>query len=322
MLRIVSCDIGGTHARFAIAEAADGKVTRLGEPVTLRTSEYGSFELALVAFGRSLSGPLPCRLALALAGPSGGETVQLTNNPWTIRPAELRAHLGISKLTIVNDFGAVAHAIAALDAASLRHLCGPQEPLPEQGVLTVVGPGTGLGGAALLRTGHGDHVIETEGGHIGFAPTDNIEDAILLELRKRFGRVSVERLLSGPGLANIHDALAAIHGASPANGDDKALWQAALDRSDELAAEALDRFCMVLGSVAGDLALAHGASGVVIGGGLGLRLAGRLPSSGFSAGFTRKGRFRQRMEQIAVKLVVHPQPGLLGAAAAFAKEHG
>ena len=321
-LRIVSCDIGGTHARFAIAEIVDGKVNRLHEPAILKTSNYASFELALRDFNSSVAGTLPDKLAIALAGPADGKTLKLTNSAWIIRPDDLRAQLGIAQLTIVNDFGAVALAVATLDTSCFQHLCGPEGALPPTGVITVLGPGTGLGVAAVLRNGGGTHILETEGGHIDFAPTDSVEDDILAVLRKRFGRVSVERLVSGSGLANIRAGMVAIDGSPETASDDKALWQAALDGSYELASAALDRFCMILGSVAGDLALAQGAGAVVIAGGLGLRISGRLPSSAFCERFVAKGRFRSRMEQMPVKLLVHPQPGLLGAAAAFAKEHG
>jgi glucokinase len=165
-------------------------------------------------------------------------------------------------------------------------------------------------------------VIETEGGHVDFAPLDSLEDRILTELRRSFRRVSVERLVSGRGLYNIYEALGATEQRPLEIRDDKELWAAALEGRDSLANAALDRLCLTLGAVAGDLALAQGANNVVIGGGLGLRLAQHLPRSGFRDRFIAKGRFERRMDEIPVKLVTHPQPGLFGAAAAFAREHG
>jgi glucokinase len=164
-------------------------------------------------------------------------------------------------------------------------------------------------------------VIETEGGHVDFAPLDSLEDRMLTELRRNFRRVSVERLVSGRGLYNIYEALGAIEQRPLEIRDDKALWAAALEGRDSLANAALDRLCLTLGAVAGDLALAQGANSVVIGGGLGLRLAEHLPRSGFRDRFIAKGRFERRMDEMPVKLVTHPQPGLFGAAAAFAREH-
>ena len=144
---------------------------------------------------------------------------------------------------------------------------------------------------------------------------------MLARLRQRFRRVSVERIVSGPGLAVIHEALAAIEGRAIQRINDKSLWTLALEGSDSLAAAALDRFCMSLGSVTGDIALAQGATAVVIAGGVGLRLADHLPRSGFAERFVAKGRFEAMMAAIPVKLLTHPQPGLLGAAAAFAEKH-
>jgi glucokinase len=321
MRPIVTADIGGTHARFAIATIDGGRVVELGEPVTLRTSEHASFQTAWEEFGRRAGIALPNALAMAFAGPVGGELLKLTNNPWVIRPALMSEKLGVEQFLVVNDFGAVAHAVAALGPSDFSHICGPDVPLPADGLITLVGPGTGLGVAALLRHDGHHEVIETEGGHVDFAPLDGLEDKILTELRKSFRRVSVERLVSGRGLFNIYEALGAIENRPLEIHDDKALWAAALDGSDSLAAAALDRLCLTLGAVSGDMALAQGAKALVIGGGLGSRLAEHLPRSGFRDRFIAKGRFERRMDEMPVKLITHPQPGLFGAAAAFARAY-
>ncbi|HEX3676382.1 MAG TPA: glucokinase [Sphingomicrobium sp.] len=320
--RIAVADVGGTHARFALAEIDAGQVSSLGEPVTLKTSEHGSFQLAWEEFGRRLGIELPNALAIAFAGPVGGELLKLTNNPWVIRPALIKERLGVDQYTIVNDFGAVAYAVATLGETHFRYICGPDEALPEAGVISVVGPGTGLGVAALLKKTGGYDVIETEGGHIDFAPLDVLEDRILVELRRSFRRVSIERIASGRGLWNLYEALGAIEGQSLSFHDEKDLWAAALAETDSLATAALDRLCLTLGAVAGDIALAQGAVAVVIAGGVGLRLADYLGRSGFRDRFIGKGRFERRMDEMPVRLITHSQPGLFGAAAAFAKEHG
>ena len=320
--QIAVADVGGTHARFALAELENGRVAGLGEPVTLKTNEHGSFQLAWQEFGRRSGIDLPNELAIAFAGPVGGDMLKLTNNPWVIRPALIKERLGVDRYTIVNDFGAVAHAVATLGDEDFRHICGPDRPLPQDGIISVVGPGTGLGVAALLRKNGGYDVIETEGGHVDFAPLDALEDRILVELRRNFRRVSVERIASGRGLWNVYEALGAIEGLSLSFHDEKELWTAALEESDSLANAALDRVCLTLGAVAGDMALAQGANAVVIAGGVGLRLADYLPRSGFRDRFIAKGRFERRMDEMPVKLITYPQPGLMGAAAAFAKEHG
>lgn len=320
--QIAVADVGGTHARFALAKIDGRSVISLGEPITLKTSEHGSFQLAWEEFGRRLGIKLPNALAIAFAGPVGGELLKLTNNPWVIRPALIKERLDVDQYVIVNDFGAVAYAVATLDENDFRYVCGPQGPLPDKGVVSIVGPGTGLGVAALLKKSSGYEVIETEGGHIDFAPLDVLEDRILIELRRSFRRVSIERIASGRGLWNVYEALGAIEGQSLSLHDEKELWAAALGESDSLATAALDRLCLTLGAVAGDMALAQGAVAVVIAGGVGLRLADYLPRSGFRDRFIAKGRFERRMDEMPVRLITHPQPGLFGAAAAFAKEHG
>jgi glucokinase len=320
MRTIAVADVGGTHARFALAEIADGRVLSLGEPVTLKTAEHASFQLAWQEFGRRSGIDLPNELAIAFAGPVGGEMLKLTNNPWVIRPALIKQRLDVDRYVVVNDFGAVAYAVATLPDDQFRHICGPDSPLPSEGVISIVGPGTGLGVAALLRTADHYEVIETEGGHVDFAPLDGLEDRILTELRRNFRRVSVERIASGRGLWNLYEALGAINGLDLQFHDDKQLWAAALDGSDGLALAALDRLCLTLGAVAGDMALAQGAAGVVIAGGVGLRIADYLPQSGFRDRFIAKGRFERRMDEMPVRLITHPQPGLFGAAAAFARD--
>jgi glucokinase len=320
-VELVTADIGGSHARFALANVENGQVTSLGKAVTFRTVEHASLQTAWARFGEQLGRSLPRAAAIAVACPIAGEMLKLTNNPWIIRPAMICDRLGLDRVTLINDFGAVGHAVVRVDPKHLRHLCGPDIALPEQGVISVVGPGTGLGVAHVLRHDRCSHVIECEGGHIDFAPVDEIEDMILARLRKRYRRVSAERIVSGAGLANIYEGLAAIEGSAVEPGDNEALWTTALAGNDSLAAAALDRFCLALGSIAGDVALVHGANAVVIAGGLGLRIAHLLPSSGFAGRFAAKGRFESRMASIPVKAITHPQPGLFGAAAAFAEEH-
>ncbi|MEO8455361.1 MAG: glucokinase [Sphingomicrobium sp.] len=322
MRTIAAADIGGTHARFALAEIDGGRVVSLDEPVKLNTSEHSSFQLAWQEFGRRNGIDLPTELAVAFAGPVGGEVLKLTNNPWVIRPYLMKERLGVDRFTIVNDFGAVAHAVANLPDEDFWRICGPDRPLPDEGAISIVGPGTGLGVAALLRKSGHYEVIETEGGHVDFAPLDKLEDRILGKLRRNFRRVSVERVASGRGLWNLYEALGAIEKQPLTFHDEKELWAAAAAGTDGLANAALDRLCLTLGSVAGDMALAQGAVAVVIAGGVGLRLAEYLPNSGFRDRFIAKGRFERRMDEMPVKLITYPEPGLFGAAAAFAREHG
>lgn len=327
--RIVTVDIGGTHARFAIAEqAGDGTIT-LGRPDTLHTEDHASFQTAWEDFRDRQGGTLPRFVSIAIAGPVGqaddpNGVIKFTNNPWIIRPGLVKEKLGVDEYAIVNDFGAVGHAVARAGPEHFIHLAGPDKPLAARGTITILGPGTGLGVAHLYRDGAGGsyRVQATEGGHIDFAPLDAIEDAILARLRKRHNRVSVERVVAGPAIIDIYQTLAEMESKPTRQEDDIAIWTRGLEDQDSLAAAAVDRFCLSLGSVAGDIALAQGGfGGVVIAGGLGSRIRDTLLTSGFADRFCSKGRFSSLMGTIPVKLITHPQPGLFGAAAAFFTEH-
>jgi len=320
-MHVVAVDIGGTHARFAIAEVAGGRVVSLGQPMTQKTAEHASLQTAWQAFAAAQGGTLPPAAAISVASPITGDVIRLTNNPWVIRPSLIPERLGAPTWTIINDFGAVGHAVGQLPADDFVHLCGPDTPLPDAGVTTVCGPGTGLGVAQVYRTNGRYHVLSTEGGHMDYAPLDALEDAFVKRLRRTFTRVSTERICSGPGIVAIYETLAELEGRAVPSRDDRAIWTEALEGTDSIALAALDRFCLAMGAVAGDLALAHGAKGVVIAGGLGLRIKDRLLRSGFDQRFVAKGRFQSLMASIPVKLITHPQPGLFGAAAAFAQEH-
>lgn len=319
MTSLVAVDVGGTNARFALAEIDAGRVTRLGDACTLKTSAYDGLASAWQEFARR-AGPLPRAASIAIAAPVHADEIKLTNNRWVIRPTGLADTLRVDRLRLVNDFGAVGHAVAQLDDRYFRHLYGPPQPLPACGAISIVGPGTGLGVALLQRYAGGYQVIETEGGHVGFAPCDAVEDALLMHLRTRFGRVSAERVASGQALPLLYDALCALQGEKPRFDDALALWDTALAATDPLAAAALERLFLALGSAAGDIALAHGAAAVVIAGGLGVRIADSLLLSGFHDRFCAKGRYAQRMAALTIKLITHPQPGLFGAAAAFAEQ--
>jgi glucokinase len=317
---LVALDVGGTHARFARARIDNGRI-ELGEPITLNTSDYASLQTAWEEFARASGGPVPRAASIAIAAPIVGDTIRMTNNSWIFRTDAIDEQLGLDEVTLINDFGAVAHAVARTPEEQLVHIAGPDKPPPERGTVTVVGPGTGLGVAHFHRFPGGYHVQSTEGGHIDFAPLDEIDDRMLAKLRKEHRRVSTERVHSGPGIWEIYQALAAVEKRPVEPTDDRTIWERGLAREDSLAVAAVDRFCASLGSVCGDYALAHGASALVLAGGLGLRLREVLPKSGFGERFRFKGRYTEMMAGIPVKMIVHPQPGLYGAAAAFANEH-
>ncbi|MDJ0656884.1 MAG: glucokinase [Xanthomonadales bacterium] len=317
---IVAVDIGGTNARFSLARVTAGQPPVLGETVTMKTADHASLVTAWEAFTGELGEEVPSAASICIAAPLTSDVIKLTNSPWVITQSTLARDLGLDKVMLLNDFGAMAHAVANMSESAFEHVSGPDVPIPEEGVTTVVGPGTGFGVAQLIRRGGKIIVVETEGGHTDYAPLDTVETAIVNRLRDKYLRVSVERLVSGPGLSNIHEALAAIEGRSYQPIGDAELWAAATEGKDLLAAAALKRFCLSLGAVSGDLALTHGASGVVLIGGLAQRIKHKLRDSEFSVRFCAKGRFESLMKTIPVRVAIHPQPGLLGSAAAFSAQ--
>ena len=319
-MKLVAVDLGGTHARFALAEVEPGGRPTMGEARKYKTADHPDLPAAWAAFAKDCGCDLPSAASIAIAGPVEGELIRFTNSSWTIRPSTLAADLGIDTVHLLNDFAAMAAAVSVLKDDELVYVGGPAGDLPDEGVTSIVGPGTGLGVAQLLRRNGKAIVLATEGGHLDFAPLDPVEEKLLQRLRDRYRRVSTERIVSGPGLANIYEALAASAGVAIVPVEDPVLWQAAIDGTNRLAASALDRFVMILGSVSGDLALAHGSNAVVLTGGLSNRIIDRIAGPLFNERFRAKGRFEGRMGHFPIRLAVHPDPGLLGAATAFGSD--
>ena len=317
-MKIAVADIGGTHARFALAEVNPGERPRLGPMKRYRTREHPGLASAWAKFAEDNGEPLPSEAAIAVAAPIEGDTLRFMNSEWRIPRFGIADELGLQRLTLLNDFGAVAHAVSTLGADELTPIAGPDK-LPDEGVISVIGPGTGLGVALLSRRTGAVTVIETEAAHIGFAPLDPEEEALADTLVARYGRASVERVVSGPGLIDIYRHLGGTGEVDPNRAGD--LWTAAIEGSDPVAVHALDILVRCFGAAAGDIALAHGATGVAISGGLANRIAPLLRSPVFSARFTAKGRYQERMHRVAVMLSTYPEPGLLGAAVAFERDH-
>ena len=310
-------DIGGTNARFALTDAAP--MPRILHSRTLNNADYASLQHAAEAYLAGL-GARPHRAALALACPVHTDEIRLTNRAWSFNRSELRDALGLDELNLLNDFGAVAWSVPALAESERVHLYGPLRSQLE-GPVSVLGPGTGFGVALLVGdAGRGWQAVETEGGHVSFAPIGDEEHALARWMNARHGRTSYERVLSGSGLACID---AVLRGRDDDTGralqlrDPAEVVAAALDGHDVVARRALARFCAILGSVAGDVALVHGARTVMIAGGIVPRFIPFLRSSAFRERFLAKGRFAAYLEQVSVQVATHPNPGLLGAAVAL-----
>lgn len=307
-------DIGGTNARFGLQDSATGELCLIRSyPV----AEYPRFGDALDRFLAEAGGAgqwaaMPAAACLAVASVTSGEVIQFTNNAWQVDRAELRARLDGLEVDIVNDFEAVGYAVAELAPADWRQI-GAGAPEPGRPV-AVLGPGTGLGVCALVPLDGGYTIVEGEGGHVDFAPVSEREIRLLQRLTRRFGRVSVERLLSGPGIINIYRALAELDDEPAVLDSPGAVTAAAVAGTDILALETLQIFCAVLGSVAGNLALTLGArGGVYIAGGILPRLVDFAEHSGLRERFEAKGRFSPYVSAIPLRVVTRDNLGLTGA---------
>lgn len=315
---VLVADIGGTNARFALAEF-DGALPRLRDVQSLPASRYASLQHAAEHYFEQV-GLRPVHAAIAVACPVGTDEIRLTNRAWSFSRRELEHALGLQQLLMLNDFGAVAWAVPALGAGDVVPLYGPAA-LPAPSPVTVIGPGTGLGVALLVGDGsRGWQVVETEGGHATFAPVVEEERLIARWLDSLHGRTSNERVLCGTGLAQIDAVIRQPDrpaGVAPVLRDPADVVALALEGHDVAARRALARFCAILGGVCGDAALMHGARSVVIAGGIVPRFIPFLRSSAFRERFLAKGRFAAYLENVAIHVITHPQPGLLGAAMAL-----
>lgn len=307
----IVADIGGTNARFALVSLADN-ASQMRHRVTLPTTEFASLQHAVEHYLSTLD-VLPRHASFAVACPVSGDEVRLTNRAWAFSQHELKQALSFETLLVINDFGATALATLAMQDEDRVILHGSSEQ-QRKGPISVIGPGTGLGVALLVGDDHqGWQVVETEGGHVSFAPQVAEEQMIADWISARHhGRCSNERLLSGIGLSYIEAAISTpqkIQLRDPAE-----IVAAALDGHDVIARRTLARFCSILGSVVGDTALMHGAKTVAIAGGIVPRFIPYLKSSAFRERFLAKGRFASYLESVAIHVITHDGPGLLGAA--------
>ncbi len=307
-------DIGGTNVRLGVADIS-GTTPLVSAPKTYPRTQFTSFYDLVDHYLRETEVRFPLSIVVAVAGPIQNGEVRLTNGQWSISEEALRRK-GFSFARLINDYAALAYAVDHLKDEDLAVIGGQQAGIPGETV-GVLGAGTGLGVAALVRDLGVSCVMVTEGGHIAFAPVDEVEFDILRQLSQRFGRVSVERVLSGPGLVNIHWALERLKGKEGEQLTPEEITRRAVAKSDPLCVEALDRFCGIYGRVAGDLALAFGArGGMYLGGGIAPRLLGQLNAGTFRRCFEDKGRFAGYLAIIPTKVIMHPYAALLGSAEA------
>lgn len=306
-------DIGGTNARLGIAVYQDG-VPDIRHESTYTCREFDSLAECLKQYSAELPIALPSRACLAVAGPVTNDFFAFTNNHWTFSRQHLSEVLGLEELEIINDFAAQACAIPLLAASAYRTIkTGNARP---DGTIALLGPGTGLGVATLVRCREQWTPVCGEGGHIRLAPHNDTMAEVLSLLNRELSYVSLETLLSGPGLLRLYRALASLRGKAPRHDNEKTIIQQGADNSDALCHETLLQFCSLLGSAAGDLALTTGArGGLYLTGGILPRIPGLLEQSDFLVSFSEKGVMSHYMEDIPVRLMTGHAPALTGAAA-------
>jgi glucokinase len=306
-------DIGGTNARFGLV-SRDGAVLHTS---IFAVADFTQIEDAIRTYlAQRGEFPAPRAGALAIAAPITGDRIRMTNHPWSFSVAALRDRLGLERLLALNDFTAAALALPHLPAAD-RLPVGGGTPIAG-GAIGVLGPGSGLGVSGLVPVGPRWRALTGEGGHATMAPASEREAAVLELLRHRFDHVSAERCLSGPGLVNLYDSLAALDGAAAAPRTAAQITDP--ETADPRCREATAMFCAMLGTVAGNLALTLGAQGgVYIAGGIVPRLGARFVESDFRERFEAMGRMRPYLAAIPCYVVTHQLPAFLGCAAALAE---
>jgi glucokinase len=327
---VLAADVGGTNTKIALAQCRAARCTIIKRNI-YPSRTYARLEDVVDAFLREADvAPHASHVAaacLAVAGPVENGGARLTNLPWHIDELELARRFSFGRASVINDFAAAGHGIDQLAESDLLTLQSGTA-LPDADRI-VIGAGTGLGVAWLVCSGERYEVHPSEGGHADFAPVDALQDELLLYLRRQFGRVSYERVLSGSGLMRIFSflkergpeqptpaLLEAISHGEPA----RAITEFALAGRDALAGRALDVFASAYGAFAGNMALtglAHG--GIYVAGGIAPKIAAKLQDGTFMRAFTDKGRFQAMLAAIPVKVVMNDQVGLLGAVAEAAR---
>jgi len=307
-------DVGGTHARFASQFEPGAPLVETGR---YACADFPSLQDALRHHLGTRKLSMPAEAAIGIATAITGDAVRMTNNDWSFSIAQMKASLGLNRLLVINDFTALALALPALPREDLQAIGGGTAVAG--GAMALLGAGTGLGVSGLLPSGTGYVPIAGEGGHVSLSTANAEEDAVLNVLRTRFGHVSAERVLSGPGIENLYKALAELRGQTAQAQGASQVTAAALDQSDALAVDALRLFSSLLGQAAGNLALTLGArGGVYLGGGIVPRLGSAFDAALFRERFEAKGRFQSYLAAIPTLLIrSSDEAALLGASRAL-----
>jgi glucokinase len=302
-------DIGATNARFALLAGANLAVSE-----SYAVADHASpVEAARAFLAGPAAGHRPDHALIAAAGPIDGGRVVLTNAAWTVDPDRIAKGLNMREVQVLNDFEALGWSLPALQPENLVTLGTARGG--ERGTMAVLGPGTGFGLAALAHGRQEEIVLVTEGGHATLSTENRREDAIILALRHQLHHVSVESVLSGPGLIHLYHAIARTDGKTVPARDSSEIIEHALAGDCEVSRETLELFCAFLGSVAGNVALTLGArGGVFIAGGIAPRFTDFLRRSAFRERFEAKARMASYLARIPTAVIVHPTPAFIGLA--------
>ena len=307
-------DIGGTHARFVTLLEPGGALSDFS---IHDCTDFVGIEPLLQARLSRPGVPRPAACALGVATPVTGDTVRMTNLDWSFSISALQRATGLQKFAVINDFEALARGLPSLTANELKQVGGVAGS--STAARAVLGPGTGLGVAGLIAHAGVWSPVVGEGGHVTLAAEDDLETQVLQVLRARFGHVSAERVLSGPGLVNLYEALCTIHGDTADALAPSDVTARAVAGTDAICTLAVTRFLGWLGSVAGNLALTMGArGGIYIGGGIAVQMLDRFADSPFRERFDSKGRFRSYLADVPTWVITDSSDAALrGANAAL-----
>ena len=314
-IKALVADVGGTNIRLGIADLSDLSISDI---VTYQCADFANIDLAIAQY-KQQTGNEFSHACIDVATAVTGDLVSLTNNHWEFSQKQLAVQFGLSHFSVINDFTAIAMSVPKLPESKKIQIGGGQAQ--DKKPIAIYGAGTGLGVAHLVHTGDKWLPIDGEGGHTDFAPIDQDEVNILQQLQKKYARVSAEQLLSGLGLVQIYQSLAAADKLGAKDYQPADITENAINNTDPLAVKSLQVFCRILGSFGGNLALTVKAlGGVYIAGGIVPRFIDYVKESDFRARFDAKGRFSSLVETIPVYVVTEDQPGLIGCAAYLQQE--
>ncbi|WP_223477679.1 glucokinase [Oricola indica] len=308
---VLIADIGGTNARFAIVIDSNAEPKRF-EPI--KTADYPTLDAAIQQVVLDKTSILPKSAVLAVAGPTDGDEIDLTNCHWIVRPKRLIAELGFSDVMVMNDYEAQALAVVALDAEFLEPIGGGERITHANRV--VIGPGTGLGVAGIVHGSNTWIPVAGEGGHVDLGPRTERDYEIFPHLETIGGRVSGEQILCGRGLVNLYKAIAQADGRPVVFSRPEEITAASFDGSDTVAVETVQLFIEYLARVAGDMALVFMArGGIYLTGGITHKILPVIDADRFRAAFDNKEPHRNLLEQTPVFVITHDQAPLEGLSA-------